>query len=241
MPEAFVDYFRRFKSSPVGRPSEEEGTREIVPRLLAQPTEDGHAQMVQTLSPGLELATQLFGILDARRRSDNYTEWMQVGWCLHTISASSLLPVWVDFSRNSPKFVEGECERLWEQMRDDGLGIGLLRMWARQDNPEQYCNIMTSCVQPMIEKCSGRHNDVARIVYALLKGKFVSATPNGRQWYRFNGSLWKEDHENLCLLDQLSTTVRKHFLQAVNNIASAAPLDDLQGSTSSRAGADPTR
>jgi hypothetical protein len=73
----------------------------------------------------------LVDILDPQR-SDNYRQWMEVGWCLHNINV--LLDTWIKFSKKGISFQDGECEALWDTMRSDGLGIGSLHMWAKLDS-----------------------------------------------------------------------------------------------------------
>lgn len=90
----------------------------------------------------LTVVHQLVDILDVTR-ADNYTQWMQVGWCLHNIDSQSLLDTWIQFSQKSPKFTTGECERLWYRMRDAGLNIGSLHRWAKEDSPVSYVDIMS--------------------------------------------------------------------------------------------------
>ena len=68
---------------------------------------------------------------------------MEVGWCLHNIDPSNdeLLEVWIDFSKRSDKFKEGECNKKWETFKCEGLDIGSLYYWAKKDNFEKYNEI----------------------------------------------------------------------------------------------------
>ena len=70
----------------------------------------------------------------ARSRADSWASWMDVGFALHNIS-TSLLHDWIDFSRQSSKFVEGECQKKWETMesRSNGFGLLSLKNWASLD------------------------------------------------------------------------------------------------------------
>jgi hypothetical protein len=74
-------------------------------------------------------------------RANNYTQWISVGWCLHNIS-ETLLSTWIKFSKSSTKYFDGECEKLWPLMRNTGYGIGSLKLWAKEDNPELYKQII---------------------------------------------------------------------------------------------------
>jgi hypothetical protein len=89
----------------------------------------------------IKFACDLVDILKPQR-ANNYDSWIRVGWCLHNIDPDNtiLLNKWIEFSRKSYKFTPGECQNIWADMdiRDDnnGLKIGSLIMWARQDNKQ---------------------------------------------------------------------------------------------------------
>ena len=66
---------------------------------------------------------------------------------LHNLDYS-LLDCWIEFSKKSPKFKEGECEIKWDSLptypnkKESGeLSIGSLIYWAKQDNIDNYNKI----------------------------------------------------------------------------------------------------
>ena len=67
----------------------------------------------------------------------------------------------------------------------------------------------------VFEFCNGSHNDVARIAHRLLAGRYVCASPDGKVWYAFGG-LWALDAGAIGIRHALSTTVREHFVSALN-------------------------
>ena len=71
----------------------------------------------------------------SKSRADNRSDWINIGHCLHNIH-KSLLGVWIEFSKRSHKFKDGECESLWRNMRQlkGGLHMGSLKFWADQDS-----------------------------------------------------------------------------------------------------------
>ena len=89
----------------------------------------------------LDVVYELINILD-KSRADQYDSWIRVGWCLHNID-ECLLYNWIEFSKQSPDFKLGECEKLWDRMKDSGLGIGTLHKWAKDDAPLSYIEIMS--------------------------------------------------------------------------------------------------
>jgi P4 family phage/plasmid primase-like protien len=72
-------------------------------------------------------------------RCENYNDWVNVGMCLNNIDQKYLI-IWVKWSQKSNKYEEGKCEEKWKSFKKskDGLKIGSLLMWAKNDSPEQY-------------------------------------------------------------------------------------------------------
>lgn len=55
-----------------------------------------------------------------------------------------MLNLWIDFSKKSSKYIEGECEFLWEkplQPVAKPVTIATLKSWAKKDSPEEYQEI----------------------------------------------------------------------------------------------------
>ena len=50
----------------------------------------------------IELIRKIVKILDPRR-SENFDDWIRLGWCLRNID-HRLLDDWIEFSKNSPKY-----------------------------------------------------------------------------------------------------------------------------------------
>ena len=164
-------------------------------------------------------------------RADNYQDWISLGWCLHTI-CENLLDIWIEFSMQSSKYNDGECEKLWINMKIQGLNIGTLHFWAKQDDPYAYKEILSKSIYQDIKNCDGSHGSVADIAFKILKHKYVCAMADGKCWYIFNGSLWKIDNSQLKLRTDLSTIVRDQYLQIMNKIASTQTIDDMQSNRS---------
>ena len=73
-------------------------------------------------------------------RSDELDKWMDVGWTLFNIGqgCDEALEIWVEFSRRSAKFIEGECEELWGTMEMREKTIASLLSMAKNDSPDNY-------------------------------------------------------------------------------------------------------
>lgn len=67
-------------------------------------------------------------------KPDDRDIWLKVGMALHWWHRSQGLPLWVEWSSRSEKFVEGECAKLWEgfaENRKNGVTLGTLFAYAR--------------------------------------------------------------------------------------------------------------
>lgn len=78
-------------------------------------------------------------------RADDYQEWLNVGFALHSVSHErALLNLWIAFSKKSQKYKAGVCEYQWGRMEARGGGVtcGTLHMWAKQDAPQRYKDLL---------------------------------------------------------------------------------------------------
>ena len=123
----------------------------------------------------LEFVKKVIQLLDVKR-ADGFNDWIRLGWCLHNIDYR-LLNSWIEFSKQSYKFVDGECEKEWPSMENDGLGLGSLYLWAREDNLIKFNELSkTNLRKIMLDSLSIAPNDVAKVVYYLYKHDFVCSS-----------------------------------------------------------------
>lgn len=167
-------------------------------------------------TPATEEVTELMGMLHSSR-ADNYTEWLQLGWCLHNIGKGSqaFYNLWDDFSKISSKYNEGECEKLWEKMRDDGLNIGSLHMWAKTDNPSKYKDFQMNNVYNDIKDCNGSHKSISKIAHKLYGKTFVCVNSAGSLWYYFDGNLWIEDEGGITLRKEIADNLWRKYVDVM--------------------------
>ncbi len=162
----------------------------------------------------LTLARQLVTECLNPRRAESYEDWIKVGWALRNIDYR-LMDAWVEFSRCSSKYLEGECQSFWAKMRIDTLGMGTLRWWARHDNPMKYNEIMDSNVMSLVDRCvgsEGAHFDVARVVHAMYKDRYRFTTQDIWYTYREAKHRWMRTKEGLQLRIVLSNEVCSKFM-----------------------------
>jgi P4 family phage/plasmid primase-like protien len=186
-------------------------------------------RMDRNETPDVEVV-RAYARLLSERRADQYVTWMNVGWCLRNID-HRLLRSWVDFSRRSTKFREGECEALWHSSgmrprRGDGFCFRDLRKWVREDDPEGAAELAR---QELLARtclaCSGTHFDVACVVHCMYGDEFKCTRCTGRSddmWYQFRDGRWHECPGGSALLLRLSRQVCDEFLRAATHFHALA-------------------
>jgi P4 family phage/plasmid primase-like protien len=139
-------------------------------------------------------------------RASGYDSWMRVGWCLRNIDSSeSMFDAWMEFSNKSGKSAGNNTEQLrkdWIRgsMRhvngSPGLKMGSLKMWAREDNPTRYMEIMDGDIISFIQKTAitfkgGTHYHVAKMIHKLYPDVYKCFV-DGRttEWYEFKDHVW---------------------------------------------------
>jgi P4 family phage/plasmid primase-like protien len=208
--------------------------KEFEQTLLSKKKKNMHNPMLQSshnnkknVVENLEHVSRMVDIL-SDDRANSYHEWIRVGWCLRNIDYR-LLPKWIDFSKRSSKFQDGECEKMWNYMRDDGLGIGTLYMWARHDNPEQFKEIMDSDISTLIYASRNEtHYDIARVVHFMFKHEFVCASIKSNYWYEFRESRWVPCDSGYTLTNKLSTNVFKQYSQGAASFHARAATTESE-------------
>jgi P4 family phage/plasmid primase-like protien len=154
----------------------------------------------------------------APSRADNYTDWINLGWVLRNIDYR-LLETWIEFSKISSAYIEGECQLLWDKMRKDNMGLGTLRWWAKQDNPIKYVNVINTAIIKLIDialNSDGSHFDIACVVHAIFKDEFKAISKD--VWYKYDKQRhrWVKGREGLELRKILSIDICKKFMERSN-------------------------
>ena len=160
------------------------------------------------------IISELVNILSPHR-ADKYDLWFKVGCCLHNID-DSLIDIWKTFSKQSPKYNEFECDKLWRNMKgkiSNGINIGSLYYWAKEDNIEKYKEIIKNNIYSLIEiAISANHTDIANVVHAMYNGQFVCAVYHN-VWYEYMNHKWKFSDKAISLRNLISTDIFKEFIK----------------------------
>ena len=142
----------------------------------------------------------------SEERASGYDTWMRVGWCLRNIDSSEeMFDTWMTFSAKSGKSAGNNTELLrkdWLRgtMRhvngSPGLKMGSLKMWAREDNPVRYSEIMDGDIISFIQKTAitfkgGTHYHVAKMIHKLYPDVYKCFV-DGRttEWFEFKDHVW---------------------------------------------------
>ena len=176
-------------------------------------------------STSRETVEQLVDILNSERAEKRNT-WIDVGFCLFNINRS-FLDIWIRFSKQSEKFQEGECERLWgtfDPNRVRRLLIGTLFYWAQTDNPERCEEIKKTQLSHYLKKALDcTHFEVANLCYAKFGSEYVCADLKKDMWFEFTGHRWQA----VAKAHTLSTKISTLLLEDYRNLGSAFKKSSL--------------
>jgi P4 family phage/plasmid primase-like protien len=153
-------------------------------------------------------------------RAKSYQTWIEVGWCLHNID-DRLLNKWIEFSKKSPyhsNIAEQECMSKWNNMSDEGLGIGSLKMWAKNDNKELYQKVLQADLRSHIEMVgrlgkNAKPYDIAKLMYHMYHYYYVCVDVQHDRWYYYDENVhrWIVDMKGCQLRKNISTEVYMKF------------------------------
>jgi len=166
-------------------------------------------------------ATYLVSLFSDERAND-YNDWIRVGWALHNIH-NSLISLWVSFSRRSGKYKEGECEERWRTMRNEGLTIRSIMIWAEQDNYVKYHNfIATEFNDIIIKSLDGSTYYIGKTLYTKYIDRFVCASLKNDLWYEFKNHRWVPVIHGYTLQKEISETFANEYIKLVAKLSNKA-------------------
>jgi len=159
----------------------------------------------------IDLIREFVAILSPKR-AESYDSWIRVGWCLRNVD-SNLLQDWVDFSNQSDKYIHGECESLWNRMKDGGLGIKSLHLWAKNDNPVEYETILARSGSSLLIHSmeSGLDWDVAQVIKHYYQHFYRCVQIKADMWYHFEGHKWNKCESAYTLRNDMSTKMYEMY------------------------------
>lgn len=150
-------------------------------------------------------------------RNNTFEQWIRVGWALHNID-KSLVNTWIEFSRLSPKFKEGECEQLWPKMKE-GLTMRSLMFWAEEDNYQKYHEYMKNEFNEILKKSlDGSTYNIAKALYAKYMNRFICASPKHNTWYEFKNHRWIKIQDAYTLKKEISEGFAHDYFEMLKKL-----------------------
>ena len=148
----------------------------------------------------------------SKKRADKYTDWIRVGWALHNTD-KSLLDTWIDFSKRSKKYKEGECQHLWRGMRDSGYTDRSLMAWAGEDSPLEYKQYLKEEFNNLVKKNAPNNTfGVAEALQFKYYGSYVCVSPKENLWYEFKGHRWTKCIQGGTLIVKMSKDFSNEYI-----------------------------
>jgi len=165
-------------------------------------------------------------------RATNYNQWLELGWALHNIDPNSqeLLDIWIDFSKKSSKFKDGECEKIWEKSKNEGLTIACIHYWAKIDNKKKYDEYKDKDIGKWIDLSikTQSNYDIAFVLFKMYEYDFVFSD---NDWYIYKNHLWHRENDGMSLRQKISNDLCKNYAKLMsyyNQVASGQILINNQ-------------
>jgi len=168
----------------------------------------------------IEIAKVLTRML-SKERSDNYTSWIHVGYCLSSISYT-LLDTYIEFSKRSSKYKEGEPEIKWKSFKHkEGpkLTMGSLNLWAKVDSPNEYNKhkkMLTSKILNNNIDCT--HFGTAKLMFVKYGSQFICASLTKDIWWEFSNHRWNQIDKASELRSLISTEIADDYFDLVHEL-----------------------
>lgn len=151
---------------------------------------------------GIE-AEEINAYLDAglfSEKATDYDSWSKMGFAIYGACGANGFPLFDRFSQLCPlKYDRFECQEWYERLepRNDGMGIGSIKYWAKLENPVEYeriCKLFQKKPNMFISV-----NDVldpfkcAEVIQNTLKNTLILCN---EKWYMLdNRNLWMQQKE----------------------------------------------
>lgn len=161
-------------------------------------------------------------------RADNYSQWIEIGWMLHNIDPNSqeLLDIWIDFSKQSDKFKNGECEKVWDGSKNEGLTIATLHYWAKIDNYQKYLEFKNKDIGKFINVSikTQSNYDIAYVLHKMYEYDFVYSD---ECWYIYKNHRWHRENDGMSLRQKISNELCDKFFRIISEYNKLAGSKDI--------------
>jgi P4 family phage/plasmid primase-like protien len=234
-----LDYCTGKKSFSCSNPQLEDEEKIVAPTIQIT-SSNVHEQLEKDK---LETIKQIILECLSADRAGPYKDWIEVGWCLHSIDPSDdMFQLWMEFSKKSPKFNQAETtshHREWIRMKkvqvDQRLTERSLHKWAKEDNPKKYREIMNGSFVNFVEReVEVTHTHIARLMHRMYKNEYCASVDSKKvEWFNFTGVYWKKLAQGIELRNKLTTEVAQVISDArskIRNYLMTLGTDDRESS-----------
>ncbi|MAO82826.1 MAG: hypothetical protein CMH50_02945, partial [Myxococcales bacterium] len=161
-----------------------------------------------------------------------YREWRNVGVALHNSDDRCFL-TWMLFSSKSEKFDFADLPGYWEEWCDKmtagrGLSHRSIHWWLKEESPEIYEKVKQKSTDYYVDMtinpdaktgiCRSNDYDIASVLHALYKDKYVCVSVKQNAWYKFENHRWIEDDCGTTLRQSLSTDISAAYSKKVSQL-----------------------
>jgi P4 family phage/plasmid primase-like protien len=168
----------------------------IQPSLMVQPQNKIKINLKSNLSGCHYSKEEIRELVDLLKWEDfeGYDDWLHLGMCIRNLNID-WIDIWIDFSKQSSKYKEGECEKRWKTFttnRKNLLSIGSLINWVKKADPEQLKLWRNKTIDHLLSKTLSRTSqDFSVLLHNLVLDHFVHVGKG--VWYYFEKHRWNED------------------------------------------------
>ena len=155
--------------------------------------------------------------LSEERRDGAHDDWVALGQCLKNIH-HELEDVFLDWIEQTTKTGRAAKARTtWDgfTMRVEGerLGIGSLRKWSLEDNPEGFKVIEASNVDRLVDIAAETvtEYDFAQVIKAKYQDEFRCGDFRNNEWYQYDTHIWKQTDHGVELQKRLPSAISNLF------------------------------
>ena len=171
---------------------------------------------LNNLNYDIEHIRELVSIL-SDERVENDSQWIEVGLMLHNIDPSNyeLLEIWINFSKRSNRFFEGECEKLWNNMKSEVFTIATLHYWAKIDNYTKYNELRNKYINMHIETSitTQSNYDIAYVLHKMFEYDFVYCE---NEWYIFENHFCRRQTDEMSLRQKISNELHEKYVKLMS-------------------------
>lgn len=136
-----------------------------------------------------------------------------------------MLNDWIEFSRKSHLYIDGDCDLAWSKFNNltNKVGAASLHHWAKSDDILGYNTIHSKDLDQKILKSQDQTTQsISTVIYQLYKYQYKCALVKGNIWYHYHGHRWHLQENAMKLKQNFGNEVVGTYLKLIIQYNSAA-------------------